>query len=84
MAVGTVVPVSTFVVDVDADATALDDLDHALTVSPSRDIVKYAKCLGRAAASCAYGSSRLSRRMSMCSRASPVPTATQESGSSAT
>ncbi len=32
----------------------------------------------------AYGSSRLSRRMSMCSRARPVPTATQESGSSAT
>jgi hypothetical protein len=42
MAVGTVVPVSTFVVDVDADATALDDLDHVLTVSPGRDIVKYA------------------------------------------
>ena len=32
----------------------------------------------------AYGSSRLSRRMSMCSSARPVPTATQESGSSAT
>jgi hypothetical protein len=40
MAVGAVVPVSTFVVDIDADATALDDLDHACTVPPSQHIVK--------------------------------------------
>lgn len=84
MAVGTVVPVPTFVIHVDADTTVLDDLDHAHTVSPSQDIVRYAKCVGGATASRAYGSSRLSRRMSMCSRARPVPTATQESGSSAT
>ena len=43
MTMGPVAPVSAFVVNVDADATALDHLDHNRTVLPGLDIVKDAK-----------------------------------------
>ena len=61
MAVGTVVAVSTFVVDVNADGTALDDLDHACTLPPSQDIVK-AKIVQAERRSAAESSSILTYR----------------------